>query len=73
MAILDSFFNVIGAITGFIRETTKLITVNYYNIVLLLLAIFGAYFIWKKYPTINNRYVIFTLYALILFLVLRFI
>jgi hypothetical protein len=73
MALFDNVFMILGKVTGVIRDIVKFITVQYYNVVLIILAVAGAYYLWKKYPTITNRYIAFAIYAIIIFLTLRFV
>ena len=73
MAILDGFFNIVHAVTSFIREMLSKLTMQYYDVILFALALTGAYYIWKSNQTVNNKWIALLLYTLIIFLTLRFV
>jgi len=68
----DAVFNVIHGLTNMVRGLINSITPEYANFVLLGLSIVGGYYIVKKYPNISGYWLI-SLYAAIIFLLLKFV
>jgi hypothetical protein len=72
MAILDTFFNVVHIVFQTIRDLLSKATPEYYDLVILVLACVGGYYLFNKYPLIN-KWGLIALYAGIIFLSVRFI
>lgn len=70
--IFTSVFGAIGQVTGILRGLVNSIAPEYTTLILLGLSLAGGYYLNKKYPNLNAK-VVFVLYGLIIFLILRFV
>ena len=73
-----SVFGFLHSVTAFVRDTVFKYVPDYATLIIIALALVGGYFLDQKKPTLTSGKVLFVnttvlWYALIIFLILKFI
>ena len=74
-SVFNSIFGVLHTIFGGIRDLVTKMSADYASLILLAIAIVGGYYLNYKYPQWIGKMgkFVFVLYALIFFLLLKFV